>query len=220
MLSTADLRPEVVLPVRFRDRTLDTFEGSPTAAAAARRLATGQITNLVLSGPTGVGKTHLAAGIARLWWEREWQQFERKRGAERLERDAEIAALVPWERIRWRVRQPEAPVWVNVAEAMSNLRSEIGGDERPAEESLRRLRDHGSLVVLDDLGREKVSDWTSEVVYVLVNCRYESMVPTVVTTNLTGAELAASSYWPVISRLAEGGGLIRIEAADRRLRRA
>ncbi len=71
--------------------------------------------------------------------------------------------------------------------------------------------------LIDDLGREKVSDWTGETIYTLVNGRYERVLPTIVTTNLTGAELAASVYWPVISRLAEGGELVRIGAADYRL---
>jgi DNA replication protein DnaC len=73
--------------------------------------------------------------------------------------------------------------------------------------------------VLDDLGREKVTDWTGEVVYTLVNGRYEAMLPTVVTTNLTRSDLAESAYWPAISRLAEDGALVAIEAEDRRLRR-
>jgi hypothetical protein len=42
-------------------------------------------------------------------------------------------------------------------------------------------------------------------------------LPTIVTTNLTGAELASSPYWPVISRLAEDGELVRIDASDYRL---
>jgi DNA replication protein DnaC len=81
------------------------------------------------------------------------------------------------------------------------------------------LASYPGLVVLDDLGREKVTDWTGEVVYTLVNGRYEAMLPTVVTTNLTRSDLAESAYWPAISRLAEDGALVAIEAEDRRLRR-
>jgi hypothetical protein len=43
------------------------------------------------------------------------------------------------------------------------------------------------------------------------------MLPTIASSNLSPAELAASGYWPVVSRLAEDGALVRIEAPDRRI---
>ena len=76
-----------------------------------------------------------------------------------------------------------------------------------------------ALLVLDDLGREKISDWTGELVYSLINSRYEGRLLTVATSNLTPVELRASGYWTAISRLAEDGALVDITAPDRRLRR-
>ena len=90
-------------------------------------------------------------------------------------------------------------------------------DDRDAAAAVRALRRHPALVVLDDLGREKASDWTGELVYALVNARYENKLPTLVTSNLSPSELVASPYWPAISRLAEDGALVKIEAPDRRL---
>lgn len=42
------------------------------------------------------------------------------------------------------------------------------------------------LLLLDDLGAEKPSEWTLEQMYRLVNHRYNHMLPTVFTTNLVG----------------------------------
>lgn len=53
-----------------------------------------------------------------------------------------------------------------------------------------------------------------------LNARYEARLPTIVTSNLTAEDLAASfPYWPAISRLAEDGTLVKITAPDHRLRR-
>jgi DNA replication protein DnaC len=113
-------------------------------------------------------------------------------------------------------------MWVNVADLMVQMRSEMSrpDDDRPAARIAIHLRDHPKLVVLDDLGREKASDWTGEVIYSLVNHRYEERLETIVTSNLTAAELGAGPYWPVISRLAEDGRLIDMAGTpDKRLTR-
>lgn len=108
--------------------------------------------------------------------------------------------------------------WVNVPETIADMRSEMRQSERPETEwRMRKLRDWPGLVVIDDLGREKTSDWTAEVLYVLVNARYEAMLPTLVTSNLNPTELKASGYWQLISRLAEDGRLVSIAGPDHRL---
>lgn len=182
---------DLTIPPRFKDRTLAGYlprtATSTRGAEAATKLAARTIGSLVLSGPAGVGKTHLAAAVLN-------------------------------ERIG---------LWCNVPELMAMLKEQMGSsrhelldnDRQPATDYAEHLGNYPGLVVLDDLGREKVSDWTGEVVYVLINTRYEHQRPTLVTTNLTGAELGASPYWPAISRLAEDGALVEITAPDHRLRR-
>lgn len=211
------------------------------ALVASRRMAEGEIGSLVLTGKTGTGKTHLAAAIWHAYGSRlrtiEEAAAEAHRianathiEAERIRREAMTEGerynedwLAAQERLtRKRYRDPEKmrsqrPMWLNVASTIVALRAEIGADERATAATLETASETGGLVVLDDLGQEKTSDWTSETIYALVNARYESMLPTIVTTNLTGSELATSTYWPVISRLAEDGELVRIEGADHRL---
>ena len=196
------------VPDRYRDRTLDTYDGSasPTAAkalAAARWVASGEARSLVLVGPPGVGKTHLMAGIFRAVSDRtvaEWMEA----------RHAAIAGFRP-------VPPMLSPEWCSVPELVADLRTEMGTDLHAASDRAIRLRTWPALLVLDDLGREKISDWTGELVYTLVNARYEAMLPTIASSNLSPAELAASGYWPVVSRLAEDGALVEIKAPDRRI---
>lgn len=46
------------------------------------------------------------------------------------------------------------------------------------------------LLVLDDLGAERATDYGREIVYSVIDSRYQSRRPTVVSTNLTRIELA------------------------------
>jgi DNA replication protein DnaC len=189
------------VPSRFIDKTLGGFDPSrsPTsqvAFSAALDVAAGRLLNLVLVGPTGAGKTHLAAGIAAATT---YAQQEAYRAAVNAMSEGDRQPTIP-----------HHPLWANVADLIVGLRLDMDRplDDRDATYLVARLRDHPSLVVLDDLGREKATDWTGEVIYTLVNHRYENRLPTVVTSNLTATELGASPYWPVISRLAEDGRLI------------
>jgi DNA replication protein DnaC len=110
--------------------------------------------------------------------------------------------------------------WVNVADVLVTMRLEMGLplSDRDSTLALRVAGAHLGLVVLDDLGRENTTDWTGELIYTLVNGRYEEMLPTVVTSNRSPADLRAGPYWTAISRLAEDGRLIEIVGPDRRLR--
>lgn len=215
------------VPLRYEDARLDSYRPSTPsqekALAGARRLAVGEIVGLVLVGPPGVGKTHLAAAAAQAWWERRFAEYEAAWATERQEREAEVARLAPWERIRWRTRRPVSPDWLNIATAISDMRAEIGRtfgeDDYPMVDRLRDIRTRITLAVLDDLGREKISDWTGEAVYVLINGRYEERLPTIVTSNLSPDELDGNGYWACVSRLAEEGALVRIDGPDHRLAR-
>ena len=57
-----------------------------------------------------------------------------------------------------------------------------------AEQRIRALRTV-EVLVLDDWGTEKGSDWVSETMFGILNARYNDRLPTVITTNLSAEEL-------------------------------
>lgn len=46
------------------------------------------------------------------------------------------------------------------------------------------------MLVLDDLGVEKSTDWSFQALYALISFRYDNMLPTIFTSNLSLSELA------------------------------
>jgi DNA replication protein DnaC len=73
-----------------------------------------------------------------------------------------------------------------------------------------------SLLVVDDLGAVKNSEWIEEVNFRLVNNRYERMLPTLFTSNLAPKELANTLGERVASRLAEMTDRVTLKGTDRR----
>ncbi len=45
------------------------------------------------------------------------------------------------------------------------------------------------LLIIDDLGKERLSEWVLEKLFQIVNTRYENMLPIIITTNYTEKEL-------------------------------
>lgn len=45
------------------------------------------------------------------------------------------------------------------------------------------------LLIIDDLGKERLSEWVLEKLFQIINSRYENMLPIIITTNYTEQEL-------------------------------
>lgn len=89
-----------------------------------------------------------------------------------------------------------------------------GGDA-----SLWDLADVDRLII-DDLGSERPTDWTSERLYALVNRRWLEERPTIATTNLEPAELEEALGPRAFSRLVGNDAVVlRLSGRDRRRKR-
>lgn len=59
------------------------------------------------------------------------------------------------------------------------------------------------MLVLDDLGKERKSDWSQQVLFDVVNYRYEHLLPMIITTTLSNTDLYNYVSQDVVSRLNE-----------------
>lgn len=177
---------------RFKQRRFETFQtdkNTAEAKLAAERFcnelqSNPKATGLMLVGPYGCGKTHLAASI--------------------VHRCAEFGI---------------AGVFVVVPELLARIRTSYRTGDGKAEAVIDMAK-RAKLLILDDLGAEKASEWVKEQLYMLVNYRYEHMLPTVVTTNCSGAELEQELGRRTLSRLVEMTKPVNIHASDYRMKLA
>jgi DNA replication protein DnaC len=102
--------------------------------------------------------------------------------------------------------------FVTAADLYAMLRPRPGIDP---EAEFRKYANAGLLVV-DDIGAAKSSEWVEEVNYRLINHRYEAMVPTIFTSNVLPDNLGPVLGARVASRLTEMFDRVVLEGADRR----
>lgn len=183
------------LGARFAEATFARWEARPGTAAAFRAVrayadgwppADGR--GLIVFGPVGVGKSHLAAAVVN----------------ELLGR--EVAA-----------------VFQNVPELLGRFRATYskGADEK--ESDLLQGLEEADLVVLDDLGAEKVTEWTEAMLYRIIDARYRAKRPVVVTTNLRlfgAGSLEEAIGTRAMDRLVEVCDLVGLKGESYRRRRA
>lgn len=85
--------------------------------------------------------------------------------------------------------------------------------------NLERILANRGVLVIDDLGAEKASEWVAETLFKIVDKRYREVLPTVITSNLSLGELADRLGDRIPSRIAEMCDVIKLDGADRRVQR-
>jgi DNA replication protein DnaC len=184
------------IPERYRSCSLRSFNGIHESQKAAKALAQrfsdsypAVESGLLLCGPVGVGKTHLAVAI--------------------------LAELVETKLVRG--------IFCDFTDLLERLQ---GSYARASEESAGAILDpyrDTELLVLDELGARRPTDWARDVLYGLLNTRYNQKRLTIITTNFgdqvaqPGAEtLEMRVGIPVRSRLAEMCVLVPMSGPDYR----
>ena len=82
---------------------------------------------------------------------------------------------------------------------------------------MRDLLDYRGLLIIDDVGAEKPTEWVFEQFYRLVNTRYEQKLPVIFTSNLSLQNLAEKLDGRIPSRIVEMCEVIELGGDDRRL---
>jgi len=106
-------------------------------------------------------------------------------------------------------------LFVTVPDLLEEIRR--GYNDRSQGDFLDRVCTIG-LLVLDDLGVEKQTEWVSEKLYQIINGRYNAMLPTVVTSNLSVENVEELLGQRLVSRLLGCCKIVALEGEDRRLK--
>lgn len=97
----------------------------------------------------------------------------------------------------------------NIVDLFEDLRNSYNTDDDILLD-LKRV----PLLVIDDLGKERKTEWTQEQIYAIVNYRYEHNLPLVITTNCTVKELNTRLGDATMSRIREMCEPVKVVGED------
>lgn len=98
------------------------------------------------------------------------------------------------------------------ADLYAQLRPRTGRDSEATFESVSNT----DVLFVDDLGAAKLTEWTEEVTYRLINHRYEQCRPSIFTSNVPPSQLRDVLGERIASRLTEMCERITLKGDDRR----
>jgi DNA replication protein DnaC len=153
------------IPERYRDCTLENFSDNTPALTRARETAREFVdaypaveAGLLLVGPAGRGKTHLACAIL--------SELVATKGATGL--------------------------YVDFSDLLIKIQTTFRPDADASKESVLTPFTDAELLVLDELGASKPHAWVLDILYNLLNTRYNRKRITIATSNFEDEPDAAS----------------------------
>jgi len=214
----------------FADTTFDTFEVSrfnAKAVDACQSLVRSEIRGVVLIGPGGVGKTHLLHALA--------VEFDRLHFAGPTQEESPAEAIgVPSasELIRNADREfaenPAMPT-LTLEEAareaviaywpMLDLVGSLRAAARVGDTDISEECCTCDLLILDDLGHEKTSEFIVQEFRRIVDWRYREMLPIAIATNLTKSDLLEKYEEHTYSRWLGSCEIVEVAGSDYRMDR-
>jgi DNA replication protein DnaC len=108
------------------------------------------------------------------------------------------AAIVNY---RYEIGKPA--LFVVVPDFLDHLRSAFSPDSKVSYDQVFESVKTAPLLVLDDFGEQSTNPWVKEKLFQLINYRYNSRLPTVVTTRLSLDEIMAEVDGSISSRLVD-----------------
>ena len=93
--------------------------------------------------------------------------------------------------------------FVSVAQLMDELKARFDDDAKEQSQAYFDRIANQPVLMLDDLGKEQDTPWTRERMSTLLDRRYRGQLTTIITTNLTHAEVAARYGTHLADRLYE-----------------
>lgn len=148
------------VPLRYEHCVLTNFDPVSSAHRSAHEralsycggyphLGSEEGLGLLLTGPSGVGKTHLAVAVL--------QDLAERKGV-------------------------RGQFW-DFQELMREIRNSYNPETKTTELEVLQPVVEMDLLVLDDLGAWKMTDWMNDTLFYILNSRYLARRPTLITTN-------------------------------------
>ena len=115
------------------------------------------------------------------------------------------------------IKDGKSVVFVVVPDLLQQIRDTFNGIG--SENQIMYGLSECDLLILDDIGSEKKSDWATERLYTIINQRYNDNKSICFTTNCDSVELRERLGDRTISRILEMCNILKVEGKDYRLKK-
>lgn len=113
------------------------------------------------------------------------------------------------------VARGELVAWIQAGQLVQDLRQLIQDPVGFAD--YREDLERADLLVIDDVGKQRRTEFADEMLWNLVSARYDACKRMIVTTNLSKDDLQGDHIWgSIVERLIEDATVVRYEGASRR----
>lgn len=179
------------IPKAYSECSFENFTGNERLIEDLKKIAETK-DSILLRGNTGCGKTHLAIAMAK---------------------------IIPteWHSNNWDL-VPGA-IFTTAPELLLKIRSSFQKEAKQTEEEIINYYSDCDVLVLDDLGSEKTSEFAVTTFYIILDRRIRDCKQTIITTNLSQKEIEDTFGARIASRLSSMTN-IKINMPDYRKKRS
>ena len=208
---------------RYDNTSFDTFnvtKANSNALTACQQLAEGKSEGVILCGPVGTGKTHLLISMIR--------KFDSLRSYTPSEEGGEMIAVPPIAELmsgEYQETNTAAPYlsrdeiqviakihyWMILDLAKALRDDALDSNAKLTEDCM-----NCHLLVIDDWGREKHTEFLGQEMERIIDFRYRQMLPTAIATNHTPLELFDVYGEHMMSRLRQSCKIVEVLGNDYR----
>lgn len=107
-------------------------------------------------------------------------------------------------------------VFQSVPELLQRIRSTFNSENKENETQIMRALLECDLLILDDIGAEKTTEWVEEKLFNIIDARYRKELPTLYTSNLEPKELKNQVGKRSYDRMVETSLIVKNEAVSYR----
>ena len=86
------------------------------------------------------------------------------------------------------IKRGHSVIAMTMIDLLLKLKSSFNGGKQTEEEILK-IYDDCDLLIIDDLGKEKPTEWALQMIYSIIDRRYNDLKPIIITTNFNAEEL-------------------------------
>jgi len=203
---------EMQIPKRYRSKTLYNLTNMDLIISNTR-ISLQRGVSMFITGGTGSGKTHLAVGLMLEYFADHLDDYE-------YALTIHPSTMLPWPdgRPEFYLTDKPRPIFIAAMDLYQSVKRSYQDPAAKTETAIADRLTNTPLLCLDDLGAERLSEFGRALMGYALDRRYRDNMQTIVTSNLSMADIANKIDDRIASRLCEMASVVDLGNHDHRIK--